>query len=131
MLGETMSSFALDNGWKVLEMPLDEGQGTMTVKARREEDRVSVSVSFTDPQLRALAEANSDRLHDVLRERYEANVDFTLMSDGAGDSPQRKDETRSSREKSTLSGAVEAVAPVEKSRISRVALAGARNEWVG
>ncbi|MEX1055959.1 MAG: hypothetical protein WED81_08000, partial [Rhodothermales bacterium] len=131
MLGETLGSMVLDNGWKVIEMSLDEGQGTMTVKARREEDRVSVSLSFTDPQLRALAETNSGRLHDLLQERYESNVDFSLMSDGAGNSPRRRDEARSNGQMTTISGAVDTVASVEKSRISRVALAGARNEWVG
>src|SRR5690606_15692231 len=67
---QTLRTFAGDDGWKVLEMQLEEGQGTMTVKARREKDHVAVSVGFSDPSLRAMAAANTERLQQALQSQY-------------------------------------------------------------
>jgi hypothetical protein len=105
----------------------------MTVRARREEEKVSVSVNFTDPQLRALAESNADRLQEALREQYDSQVDLSLTSDGAGESNGGREDSRGSRgtAPAKASTSSEAAAPRDRARAARAALAGARNEWIG
>lgn len=126
---QTLPSVSVEDGWKVLEMELEEGQGTMTVKARRDEDRVAVSVGFSDPNLRALAQTHADRLEQVLRTQYEANVDFSLFS-GQSETPDRR--PGASREGGALPGSPGAATPpADASRAARVALSGASNEWIG
>jgi hypothetical protein len=123
----------VNEGWKVLEMQLEEGQGTMTVRARRDEEKVSIAVTFSDPQMRALAAENADRLRETMREQYETMVDFSLSSDGADESPQQGDDAprRHDATSSRTQRTTEAVSTTDRAVATRAALAGARNEWIG
>jgi hypothetical protein len=78
----------LENGWKSLELQLPEGNGTVTVRARREEEKVAVAVGFSDPALRSMAAASIDRLRELLQDQYGTKVDFSLMDGGSSDRQQ-------------------------------------------
>ncbi|MFQ5571127.1 MAG: hypothetical protein ACE5G0_15715 [Rhodothermales bacterium] len=121
-----------EDGWKVLEMDLDEGDGTVTIKARREDGRVAVAVGFSDPDLRALASIHADRLQEVLQAEYETAVDFSLFNGDSGNAgEQRQAEGTGGR---TTTGGVDAGTDDATSgdRSSRRTLpAGARHEWIG
>lgn len=132
ILSNGLKSETLDKGWRVIEMQLGEGQGTMTVRARRDDDKVSIAVTFSDPQLRNLAAENLDRLQHVLRDQYETTVDFSLTSDHAGDTPQRRDDAPTAHEASPdRVPRADAVSTLESVHAARTVLAGARNEWIG
>ena len=70
--------------WKVLEMKLEEGKGTMTVKVMKEEEVVSVTVSFSDPEMKALAETNTERIIESLRNQYQQDVNFSFNNEEKG-----------------------------------------------
>lgn len=132
ILSNGLTSESLEKGWRVIEMQLEEGQGTMTVRARRDEDKVSIAVTFSDPQLRNLAAENLDRLQHVLRDQYETTVDFSLTSDDAGDKPQRRYDAPTARDTSLdRAPRADAVSTLGSGRAARALLAGARNEWIG
>ena len=120
-----------EDGWKVLEMNLDDGDGTVTIKARREEGRVAVAVGFSDPELRALASSHADRLQEALQAEYETAVDFSLFSDNADDSGARQ-QSDGARAAVGPAAGVDADADTHDSPAARRSLpAGAQHEWVG
>jgi hypothetical protein len=133
LLSDRLGTLSVNEGWKVLEMQLEEGQGTMIVRARRDEEKVSIAVTFSDPQMRALAAENADRLRETMREQYETMVDFSLSSDGADESPQQGDDAprRHDATSSRTQRTTEAVSTTDRAVATRAALAGARNEWIG
>lgn len=69
-----------DPHWKVLEMKLDAGDGTMTIKVMKDEDGVSVSVGFSDASLRAQAESQTSQILENLRAQYDQNVNFSFSN---------------------------------------------------
>ena len=117
-------------GWNVLEMQLDEGEGTVTIKARREEERVAVSVGFSDPTLRALASAQSDRLQQVLQAQYDSVVDFSLMNSGS-DTSGRREDSAEAKGLTNATGAHKITEDQANTLPARGSLPGTRNEWVG
>ena len=64
--------------WKVLEMNLEKGNGKMTVKVMKESDHVSVAVNFSDPAVKAMAEAEYANILENLQEQYQQEVKFTF-----------------------------------------------------
>lgn len=64
-----------------MEVKLEEGEGTLLVKARREADHVAVSVGFSDPALRSFALEQADRLRETLQQHYGTAIDLHLASD--------------------------------------------------
>ena len=133
LLKDGVDGLSFDDDWKVLEMKLDEGQGTMTVRARRDEEKVSITVNFSDPQLRALAADQADRLQETLRAQYQTDVDFSLMNDNAGHSHPdgRPSQGGGSDANGGAIGRSQPLSGAERARATRAALAGARNEWIG
>lgn len=133
ILAQSTRSLDLAQGWKAIEVQLDEGLGTMVVRARRGDDGVAVSVSFSDPNLRSLAEHNVQRLQDALRAEYETNVDLSFMSDGSSGSPARRDP--SDRDRTSTATRLRAGMAVEASADApashRPTVPGVRNEWIG
>ncbi len=120
-----------EDGWKVLEMNLDEGDGTVTIKARREEGRVAVAVGFSDPELRALASTHAERLQEVLQAEYETAVDFSLFSGNTDDSGGQH-QSEGARGAVAPTAHADADADIHDGYPTRRSLpAGARNEWVG
>ncbi|WP_457651530.1 hypothetical protein [Rhodocaloribacter sp.] len=118
------------DGWNMLEMKLDDGDGTMIIKARRDAERVAVTVGFSDPHLRALTAEHADRLQEALRRHYDASVDLSFTGDGSDASPGREHANARPRPTAILASgrsggeASEAVRP----RAQRYA---DRNVWVG
>lgn len=130
-MNRARQSFSTDDGWKVLEMNLDEGEGTVTIKARQEADHMAVSVGFSDPDMRALAQANADRLQEALQSEYETSVDLSLFSGDTGQSQQGREAKQTGNGLSKDQGTGEGAAVEESSRSRRPLPAGAKHEWVG
>ena len=131
VLGNARQSIFADGGWKVLEMNLDDGDGTVTIKARREEGRVAVAVGFSDPALRALASAHADRLQEVLQAEYETAVDFSLFSSDAGHSGERQ-QAEGTDTPNSVAAHTGGEGDLRDDRPARRPLpAGTQHEWVG
>ncbi|MFB3132245.1 MAG: hypothetical protein ACE10K_06970, partial [Rhodothermales bacterium] len=131
VLGNARQSVFAEGGWKVLEMNLDEGDGTVIIKARREEGRVAVAVGFSDPGLRALASAHADRLQEVLQAEYETAVDFSLFSSDAGHSGERQ-EAEGTDAPNSVAAHTGGEGDLRDDRPARRLLpAGTQHEWVG
>ncbi len=131
VLGNARQSVFAEGGWKVLEMNLDEGDGTVIIKARREEGRVAVAVGFSDPGLRALASAHADRLQEVLQAEYETAVDFSLFSSDAGHSGERQ-EAEGTDAPNSVAAHTGGEGDLRDDRPARRPLpAGTQHEWVG
>lgn len=69
--------------WKVLEMKLENGKGSMTVRVMREDDQVSVAVNFSDPEVKALAENQYHEILQDLENQYQKEVKFTFSEHGS------------------------------------------------
>lgn len=131
MMNRPVRTATLENGWKMLEMQLSENDGTVTIKARRDADHVSVSVSFSDPQLRALASANADRLQEMLQAQYETAVDFSLADGDGEQSPHQNDAGPSDRVRGVDVMGTEGRDGEPSEASSRAAAVGAQHEWIG
>ncbi len=115
-------------GWQQMQIELGEGGGSVTVRARREAERVVVSVGFSDPSVRAQAMASADRLHESLRAEFGGNVDFSFdaQSDARDQAADRSPSTPSaSRSTSPRS----APAPTATARPTPGAQSA--REWIG
>ena len=117
-------------GWDVLEMTLDGGDGTVTVEARREEDRVAVAVGFSDPSLRALASAHADRIQEALQAEFGSEVDLSFSKEGASQQEERhafrQAESRSARPAPSHANAAAATEPLS----ARGPRSDGHREWV-
>ena len=121
----------MGDGWKVLEMKLDEGDGTMTVRARREDGRVAVTVGFSDPELRALAAAQADRLQQTLQAEYDTTVDFSLLTSGDGEGRRQPAPGDGAEAGQSTPETVATMEAPEDTPARRAQTPGARHEWVG
>ncbi|MDX1547037.1 MAG: hypothetical protein R3247_08625 [Rhodothermales bacterium] len=129
-LGAARRLSVLPGGWNVLEMPLDEGDGTLTIRARREDGRVAVALGFSDPELRAHAAAHADRLQQLLQAEYETTVDFTLLS-GDGGAHADGDDPAERGQPARGGGSIQAGEAAPEAPARRVLPAGTRHEWIG
>ena len=119
-----------ENGWKSVDIQLAEGEGTVNVRARRDEDRVAVAVAFSDPALRQAAAADANRLREILQQQYGTRVDLTLTGDSAGrqfGAPESGATGRSGRR----GGQGKGPAPVESSLARRSGPISGSREWIG
>lgn len=126
--------YAQKNGWHVLRMNLDEKSGQMTVRARQKQDGVSVSVGLSDPNLRSMVSAHTDRLEAALRAEYDTDVDFSLSADGrqSGQNGETDSQNRSPHAKhpAGLETAPEAGETGDGQRTRGRAMTGTY-EWIG
>lgn len=111
-------------GWNSVTMRLGEEDGTMTVRTRREDGAVAVHVVFSDPNLRAMAAQQIDRLEAVLQKQYDTSIDLSLSDAGANANGQRDDE------RTSADGGRATLSPQNESTASPRRSLWARNEWV-
>ncbi len=126
-------ALSLNNGWQVLQVQLDEGQGSVTVSARRDDESVSVNVGFTDPGLRGQAAAHASRIHEALQAQYDQHVEFTLQQENDEQSPQQRRTMGAGGPELPGSSPDEAATTDDDGhrRASlRAALLGANHEWI-
>ena len=74
--------------WKVLEMRLDDGDGTVMIKVMRESDHIAVKVGFSDASMQAQAESQTSQILESLRAQYnqDVNLSFTQREGSAFES---------------------------------------------
>ena len=113
----------------MLEMQLKEGDGSLTIKTKQEDDRMAVSVNFTDPRLRSLASASAQQIQNVLQSQYNTTVDLSLMSDGNGSAEGELSDGAGGNGSSAPHAETDADA--SDSTSSRAPLFGGQHEWVG
>jgi hypothetical protein len=132
MLNHIEGTVSREDGWQVLEMTLDNGDGTMTIKARRDADRMSIAVGFSDPQLRTMAVANEERLRQALQQQYETAVDLSLDSKSQDRSFRRR-ENQPDRPISGVQkgGSLSSTGPEHTTASHAPVHAGAKHVWVG
>ena len=118
--------------WQTLEIALPEGEGTVSVRARREDEAVAVAVHFSDPRLRGIAGAHADRLQEALRAQYDADVTLSLLNDSAGGSGgHRHDADGGAARHGRRSPAPAAAAPAPAPSSPRPTHPGSAREWIG
>lgn len=122
--------FSVGDGWQVLEMKLDEGDGTVTIKAKPGDERVAVSVGFSDPTLRALASAQVDRIQEALQEAYNTSVDLSFADGSNASAGQHSQGGQGGSGSASHTTALPGTEP-EADRGLRTRMTGALNEWVG
>lgn len=122
--------FSVGDGWQVLEMKLDEGDGTVTIKAKPGDERVAVSVGFSDPTLRALASAQVDRIQEALQEAYNTSVDLSFADGSNASTGQQANDEQGGSGSVAPTAALPGTEP-EADRGLRTRMTGALNEWVG
>jgi hypothetical protein len=130
LMNQPARAFALNNGWHVLQVQLEDGQGSLTVSARRDDDSMAVSVGFTDAALRGQAAVHAGRIQDALQAQYQTQVNFSLQDDTQGQSS--RDRSSSGRPSEPLGGAdidPETSSSAASSSV-RAALLGANHEWI-
>ncbi len=119
-----------EGGWQQMQIELGEGGGSVTVRARREAERVIVSVGFSDPSVRAQAMASADRLHESLQAEFGGNVDFSFdaQSNARDDTADRSQHTTPTSR--SRSDARTASAPTPITARPTLGVQASR-EWVG
>jgi hypothetical protein len=117
---------------RILEITLDDGDGTLRVQADRGIDGLTVQVRFSDPELHALAGAHASRLQDALSTQLSAPVRLSLAdapsadAGGSGQHPSGQPEREGSAQPTNrVPAAGASVEPTER----RNALG--HREWVG
>lgn len=129
-MGRSAVSRASADGWKMLEMSLQNGDGTVTLKTRQDQEQMAISVGFSDAKLRALAQAQSQQLQDALQAQYDTPIDFSLMDGKSGTSQEQTpdDGVASGMGLADSSDASETDAEMSSARTT---LAEGQHEWIG
>lgn len=113
-------------------MQLKNGDGLITVQTRRRQDRMAVSVGFSDARLRAQAAANFNHLQDLLQSQYDAPVDFSLMDQSQHDAQHQTASDSSDRRPTAGPTGTDPDELEETETTARRPLApGAHHEWIG
>jgi hypothetical protein len=116
-------------GEQALQLRLEGSDGTLTVRTRREGDRIEVVVTFSDGHLQAAAVAATDRLRAALQEHFGTEVEISLLADTPQDGGRRDHADDAPAE--APSRPAPAPAPTAADPASPTRPAGARNEWIG
>ena len=128
VLNRHQHAFDVVDGWQVMDMKLEGDRGGVTIKTRREDDRVSVSVSFTDPMLAAQMQANVQRIEQVLQNQYEASVSLSFESGGENEASAQREPQRDA---GTPGDRPASASPERRERgEARSRAQGAAREWV-
>ena len=113
-------------------MNLEDGDGSLLIRARKDSDVTRISLEFTDPALKVHAEQNADRIRAVLAERYDTEIDLNLggrESDGsrndAGDPETRRPRSVDGANRQATD------ATVQQARTTTTETRGLSNEWIG
>lgn len=72
------------SAWKEVTIELEDGLGSVNIRARRDSDQLSLQILTTDPNTGTRLSSATDRLQAELRDRYGAEVDLSFASDGGG-----------------------------------------------
>ena len=107
--------------------------GTVRLQTQREQDGVTVSVRFSDPDLQALAGAHAVRLREVLEAHFTEPVRLSLSDGLAADAGASDSHTSDGRASNGASpGASADGAAVSTTSTARsTARASGRREWIG
>ncbi|MBO6575803.1 MAG: hypothetical protein JJ896_12435 [Rhodothermales bacterium] len=117
------------NEWKEVTIELEDGLGSVNIRARREAEQLSVQILASDLNTSSRLSAATDRLQDQLRDRYGADVDLSFGSESQTDqsSGRRETEGASNRNQSTATSD----AGTEGDEPDSSGRRGADNVWVG
>ncbi len=118
------------SGWKMIEMQLQEGDGTVTLKTRQDNERMAVSVGFSDARLRSIASAQAQQLQDALQAQYDTEIDFSLMSDGSDSSQDQAPDEGPSSASLASPDRLDPDATADNT-VPRTSLTGGQHEWIG
>ncbi len=125
-LGE-MTPRALDGMWQTVRLALGDGDGELTVSTRRDDERIAVTISFSDPRLRALAADHAERLQGALETRYDADVDLSFSEHDGGASHEQ-----SADAEQTLRSFVQPTStPGAEQDTEHTPLSTGHHEWIG
>lgn len=120
---------AVAGTWQTVRLALGDGDGELTVSARRDDDRIAVTIQFSDPRLRVLAADHAERLQGALEARYDTDVDLSFAESDSGSSHEQTPESDPHPRNSTgRSGPAEAA---EQPAASKPMHPAARHEWIG
>lgn len=79
----------LAGGWKAMELTLGKDNGTVTVKARSDQDGMAVSVRFSEARLQNRVAASARQLQDTMQGQYGSDVNLSFSGGGAGTSGEQ------------------------------------------
>lgn len=115
------------SSWKEVTIELEDGLGSVNIRARRDSDQLSLQILTTDPNTGTRLSSATDRLQAELRERYGAEVDLSFASDGG----RQQQETATAGSGSSLggSGASQGIDSAENT--DSESRRGADRVWVG
>lgn len=126
-----MRTAALSGGWKAMEMALGDGDGTLTVKARQDQDGMAVSVGLTDARLRTQMVANARQLQDAMQAQYDTDVDLSFAGgDAEGSGGQSTDDSARSNTSPSVRLAERSI-DEEDSSDNRPVRRHEGREWIG
>lgn len=115
------------SSWKEVTIELEDGLGSVNIRARRDSDQLSLQILTTDPNTGTRLSSATDRLQAELRDRYGAEVDLSFASDGG----KQQQETATAGSGSSLggSGASQGIDSAENT--DSESRRGADRVWVG
>lgn len=114
-----------------MEMALGDGDGTLTVKARQDQDGMAVSVGLTDARLRTQVVANARQLQDAMQAQYDTDVDLSFAGgDAEGSGGQSPDDSARNNTSSSVRLAERSI-DEEDSSENRPVRRHEGREWIG
>lgn len=130
-MGRSVVSRASADGWKMLEMNLQNGDGTVTLKTRQDQERMAISVGFSDAKLRSIASAQAQQLQETLQAQYDTPIDFSLMDGKSGPQQEHATDDGAMPGTGTSDASAETSDPDAEASSTRRTLAGGHYEWIG
>ena len=114
------------DAWQAVEVRLEEGDGTVEIRARRHEEGVAVTLRFSDPAVAQRAEREADTLRARLESTYGTAVDLSFTGGSAADRGADDRQTSPPAASLTTTSASPDTAP--KNPAARPL---GRREWIG
>lgn len=117
--------------WRSIQMKLDEGDGHVTIRTRKEHGVTRLAIEFSDPTVRAAVEVQADRLKESLESRFDTAIDLSFGTPGGGqgeaDRRAQPTQRRSNSSAKTTAREIEISSRPAKARV----VPGSSNTWVG
>jgi hypothetical protein len=77
------------SAWKEVTIELEDGLGSLSIRARRDSDQLTLQIQTTDPATGSRLSSATDRIESELRDRYGAEVDLSFASHSDGDEQEQ------------------------------------------
>lgn len=120
------------DGTSILRLSIDERSGSMTLRTRRDGERMLISIGFSDAGLHAAAQEEAGNIRTALQHLFDVAVDLSFAQhDQSGDREKPPELAPRGMPRDTTRTSASADETDAVSRPARRSVFSARHEWIG